>query len=97
MFQRKGLYYFTYSTGDTHFRAYATGVSPYCPVTYRGKIMEPVKGWTIHHSAVEKGGKWYLFYHDIQLSGKTHLRNVKVTEMLFNADGTIQTIQPGGT
>jgi hypothetical protein len=33
-----------------------------------------------------------LFYHDVQLSGKTHLRNVKVTELHYNADGTIQTI-----
>jgi beta-xylosidase len=96
VFQRNGLYYFTYSTGDTHFLAYATGASPYGPFTYRGKIMEPVEGWTTHHSVVEKGSKWYLFYHDIQLSGKTHLRNVKVTEMRFNADGTIQTIQPSG-
>jgi len=26
------------------------------------------------------------------LSGKTHLRNVKVTELKYNDDGTIQTI-----
>ena len=43
---------------------------------------------------VQVGQKWYLFYHDTQLSGKTHLRNVKVTELKFNADGSIQTIQP---
>lgn len=96
VFKRKGLYYFTYSTGDTHFLAYGTSKNPYGPFTYRGRIMEPVEGWTTHHSVVQKDGKWYLFYHDIQLSGKTHLRNVKVTELTFNADGTIQTIQPGG-
>ena len=26
--------------------------------------------------------------------GKTHLRNVKVTELEYNADGTIRTIDP---
>jgi hypothetical protein len=95
VFKRNGLYYFTYSTGDTHFIAYATGTTPYGPFTFRGHIMEPVEGWTTHHSVIQKDGKWYLFYHDIQLSGKTHLRNVKVTEMHFNADGTIQTLKPG--
>lgn len=94
VFKKDGQYYFTYSTGDTHFLVYATGTSPYGPFTYRGKIMEPVQGWTTHHSIVQQGGKWYLFYHDTQLSGKTHLRNVKVTELTFNPDGTIQTIKP---
>ena len=88
-----GLYYFSYSTGDTHFIMYATGTSPYGPFTIRGKILEPVLGWTNHHSIVEFQGKWYLFYHDAQLSGgQTHLRNIKVTELTHGADGTIQTI-----
>ena len=45
-----------------------------------------------HHSIVEVKRKLYLFYHDTQLSGKTHLRNVKVTELVYNADGTIKPI-----
>src|SRR5690625_7581126 len=59
-----GTYYFSYSTGDTHLIAYATGDNPYGPFTYRGVILEPVLGWTNHHSVVEVEGKWYLFYHD---------------------------------
>lgn len=94
MFKRNGLYYLTYSTGDTHYIVYATGTNPYGPFTYRGRILEPVQGWTSHHSIVEVDGQWRLFYHDTQLSNKTHLRNVKVTDMNFNADGTIQTINP---
>ena len=79
MHKYNGKYYFSYSTGDTHFIVYATGDSPYGPFTYRGGILEPVLGWTNHHSIVEFEGKWYLFYHDAQLSsGQTHLRNVKV-------------------
>ena len=90
-----GLYYFSYSTGTTHYIVYATGTSPYGPFTYRGRIMEPVLGWTTHHSIVEYHGKWYLFYHDCELSnGINHRRNVKFTELHYNEDGTIQTIFP---
>lgn len=89
-----GKYYFSYSTGDTHFIAYGIGDSPWGPFTYKGVILNPVQGWTNHHSIVEVKGKWYLFYHDVQLSGQTHLRNVKVTELKYRADGTIETIDP---
>ena len=37
----------------------ATGRSPYGPFTVRGKVLEPVLGWTNHHSIVEFKGKWY--------------------------------------
>ena len=88
-----GKYYFSYSTGDTHFICYAIGDSPYGPFTYRGIILNPVIGWTNHHSIIEINGKWYIFYHDSSLSsGQTHLRCVKLTEMKYNVDGTIQTI-----
>jgi hypothetical protein len=92
MHKYKGKYYFSYSTGDTHFINYATGDNPYGPFTYQGVVLEPVDGWTNHQSIVEVKGKWYLFYHDVQLSGKTHLRNVKVTELKYNDDGSIQKI-----
>ena len=92
MHKYKGKYYLSYSTGDTHFLCYATGDNPYGPFTYQGVILDPVEGWTNHHSIIEFNGKWYLFYHDVQLSGKTHLRNVKVTELKYNDDGSIQTI-----
>ncbi|AKD02264.1 glycoside hydrolase family 43 protein [Pontibacter korlensis] len=88
-----GKYYFSYSTGDTHNIAYATGDNPLGPFTYQGVILKPVLGWTNHHSIVEHNGKWYLFYHDSSLSGgKTHLRSVKVTELKHNPDGSIETI-----
>ena len=93
MHKYRGKYYFSYSTGDTHFIVYGTGDSPYGPFTYRGRILEPVLGWTNHHSIVEFKGRWYLFYHDSQLSGgQTHLRNVKVVELKYRDDGTIGTI-----
>lgn len=94
MHKYQDKYYFSYSTGDTHLLAYATGTSPYGPFTYQGVIMKPVTGWTTHHSIVKFKGKWYIFYHDVELSGKTHLRNVKVRELKRNADGGIETIVP---
>ncbi len=90
-----GKYYFSYSTGDTHFICYATGDNPYGPFTYQGRILEPVVGWTSHHSICEFEGKWFLFYHDSSLSkGITHLRSVKMTELVHEPDGSIRTIEP---
>ncbi|HPE77567.1 MAG TPA: glycoside hydrolase family 43 protein [Draconibacterium sp.] len=95
MHKYNGKYYFSYSTGDTHFICYAMGDDPYGPFTYKGKILNPVVGWTSHHSICEVSGKWYLFYHDSSLSkGVTHLRSVKFTEISYNDDGTINTIDP---
>lgn len=89
----QGTYYLSYSTGDTHTIVYATGSSPYGPFTYRGRLLEPVLGWTNHHSIVEYRGQWYLFYHDCELSGgQTHLRNVKMTALSHEPDGAIRTI-----
>lgn len=90
-----GKYYFSYSTGDTHYLCYAIGDNPYGPFKYAGRILEPVVGWTSHHSICAFGDKWYLFYHDSSLSkGVTHLRNVKVTELVHDENGFIQTIKP---
>lgn len=95
VYKHNGRYYFTYSTGDSHFICYATGDSPYGPFTYGGRILEPVVGWTTHHSVCQVDGKWYLFYHDSSLSeGVTHLRSIKVAEIIHNDDGSIQTLKP---
>lgn len=95
MHKYNGKYYFSYSTGDTHLLCYAIGDNPYGPFTYQGVILNPVIGWTTHHSIVEFNNKWYLFYHDTEVSeGKTHLRNVKVTELKYDKDGKIITINP---
>ncbi|MFT3781687.1 MAG: glycoside hydrolase family 43 protein [Nibricoccus sp.] len=91
MYKRNGVYYFTYSTGNTHFLVYATSKSPLGPFTYQGRILEPVVGWTTHQSIVDFKGKSYLFYHDSSLSGgKNHLRCVKVREITFDANGKIK-------
>nr|WP_242121782.1 glycoside hydrolase family 43 protein [Sphingomonas sp. JXJ CY 53] len=94
VFKRGGKYYYMYSTGDTHYLAYAVGNTPYGPFKYTGRILEPVQGWTSHGSVFEFGGKWYLAYHDTQLSNKNHLRSAKITELTFRPDGTIETLNP---
>lgn len=95
MHKYSGKYYFSYSTGDTHYLCYATGDHPYGPFTYGGRILEPVVGWTSHHSIMEYEGKWYLFYHDSSLSkGITHLRSVKMCEIEYDDNHHIITVQP---
>jgi len=95
MHKYNGKYYFSYSTGDSHYLVYAIGDSPYGPFTYAGRILEPVLGWTTHHSIVEHDGKWYLFYHDTTLSkGKNHLRCVKVRELVYDSEGKIKLAKP---
>ena len=89
-----GKYYFSYSTGDSHLLCYAVGDNPYGPFTYKGVILEPVVGWTTHHSIVEYKGKWYLFHHDcVPSNGVTWLRSVKVMELDMDSDGNIKTMR----
>lgn len=96
MHKYQGVYYLSYSTGDTHYLVYATSDNPRGPFTYRGRFLEPVIGWTTHHSIVEHGGKWWLFHHDSSLSGgKNHLRCVKVKELTYSAEGLINPVKVG--
>jgi beta-xylosidase len=93
MHKHNGTYYFSYSTGDTHFLVYATSDNPRGPFTYQGRILEPVLGWTTHHSIVHFKGKPYLFHHDASLSGgQNHLRCVKVKELAYDSDGRISVV-----
>ena len=93
MHKYNGKYYFSYSTGDSHYLCYAIGDSPYGPFTYQGVILDPVVGWTTHHSIVKYQGQWYLFYHDCVPSNDiTHLRSLKVQRLFYNEDGTIKKV-----
>lgn len=95
MHKYRGTYYFSYSTGDTHYIVYAVGDSPLGPFTFAGRILEPVLGWTTHHSIVEYQGKWCLFYHDCTLSkGVDHLRSVRMREIVYDEQGKIHLAKP---
>src|SRR5690606_18113060 len=50
MHKYQDKYYLSYSTGNTHFLCYAIGENPYGPFIYGGRILNPVIGWTTHHS-----------------------------------------------
>ena len=52
MHKYKGKYYFSYSTGDTHFLCYAVGDNPYGPFVYQGVIL--------NHDSVPSGGRTWL-------------------------------------
>ena len=93
MHKYNGKYYFSYSTGDSHFLCYAIGDNPYGPFTYQGVLLDPVVGWTTHHCIVEFRGQWYLLYHDcVPSGGVTHLRSLKAQRLFYNPDGTIQKV-----
>lgn len=94
MHKYNDTYYFSYSTGDTHLLCYATGNNPYGPFTYQGVILTSVVGWTTHHAICEFKGKHYLFHHDcVPSGGRTWLRSLKVTELEYDAEGRIKTIE----
>ncbi|MCC2322422.1 family 43 glycosylhydrolase [Cellulomonas xiejunii] len=84
-----GVYHLLYSTGSTHTLVHATSDSPYGPFTYRGTVLEPVAGWTTHGSIAQVGDRWYLLYHDAQVSGRDHLRNVRIAPLTVHADGRL--------
>lgn len=95
MHKFKGKYYLSYSTGTTHYVCYAVSDDPSGPFTYKGRILEPVIGWTTHHSILEINGEWYLFYHDSEISkGNNHKRCVKYTRLEMDDDGNITTVKP---
>jgi hypothetical protein len=63
--------------------------------TYRGRVLDPVYGWTTHHSTVELGGKWHRLHHDHQPSGVDNPRGVKVAELTHDSDATVRVTSRG--
>ncbi|NQT25722.1 family 43 glycosylhydrolase [candidate division KSB1 bacterium] len=90
-----GKYYMTYcshtKTGELHSKLeYAMGDSPYGPFEYKGEFMDNLSR-NVHHSIVQIGEKWILFYH---VQGPSWFeRRVCAEELKYNPDGTIQTIK----
>jgi len=86
-----GIYYFSYSTGDSHLICYATSTSPYGPFRFRGELLQPVVGWTTHHSICQWRGRTFLFHHDsVPSGGRTWLRSVKIAELEYLPDGQMR-------
>jgi hypothetical protein len=98
MHKYEGIYYLSYSTGDTHMVVYATADNPLGPFVWRGILLEPVLGWTTHPSIVKFSGRWFLLYHDSALSGGvSHLRCVKADLLEYDAVGSLHLNHPLST
>lgn len=99
VFERHGLYYLTFPhvENNTERLEYGIGDNPMGPFKMTGVIMDesPTGCWTNHHSIVEYNKQWYLFYHHNDYSPTFDKnRSIRVDSLFFNADGTIQKVQP---
>ena len=87
-----GKYYMSFcshtKTGELHSKLeYAMGDSPFGPFEYKGEFMDNLSR-NVHHSIVQVGEKWILFYH---VQGPSwYERQVCMEELKYNADGTIR-------
>ena len=104
-FKRNGIYYLTYPHAVTDGKGghdaeeleYSISTNVFGPYKWTGVITETNESgcWTEHHSIVQYKGRWYLFYHDKQLSPNFDKnRSVRVDYLNFNDDGTIQKVIP---
>jgi len=94
VFKRNGTYYLTYADNlhDNNQFRYATSDNPLGPWNYKGIFLEPTGCSTTHGSIAEFKGKWYLFYHNQEISGHGNLRSVCIDELFFEEDGSIRTV-----
>lgn len=98
VFERNGLYYLTFPhvANQIERLEYAIGQSPMGPFEMQGVIMDesPTDCWTNHHSIVEYGGQWYLFYHHNDYSPDFDKnRSIRSDSLFFKTDGSIQKVQ----
>jgi len=105
VFKRKGVYYFTYSSGschdDTYRVQYATSeAGPMGPFQYKGCILKTNADGTIHgpghHSMLEVDGQWYIVYHRHNNPHSIHgfNRQVCIDRVDFDAEGNILPVEP---
>lgn len=86
------MYFFLYSTGDSHTFEVAVGSCPQGPFTWRNTLLQPVQGWTTHASVVQFKGDYLLYYADSSQSGQDNLRNTKVRKLVYEG-GTLKLAQ----
>jgi beta-xylosidase len=102
LFKREGTYYEVYAAGQNPASIdYATADSPLGPFEHKGRILEPLPNApgqdaaTSHPAVAEFAGQWYLVYHLSDApGGGTYRRAVAVEKLTWNADGTIEPIEP---
>lgn len=97
MWKHSGNYYMAYaSTCCPEGIGYAMSKSSTGPWDYKGMIMDgDPRSSGNHPGIIRYKGKWYVFGFNYVLSKKiatrhSERRSVNVTELMYNADGTIQ-------
>ncbi|WP_430814945.1 family 43 glycosylhydrolase [Carboxylicivirga sp. RSCT41] len=95
VFKRKDTFYLLYSNGwgKTSTLVYATSKKPMGPFTFRGEVMDVVSSWTSHGSIVQYKGKWYVFYHNMDLSNNNYRRSICFDELTFDEYGNINKLK----
>ena len=102
MFERKGVWYFMYSSGgwvnDTYCVKYCTAPSPFGPFEFKGVILSsqcPIATGAGHHSVLNITGTddWYICYHRRPIPNQSRDHRVTCLDrMYFNADGSIKPV-----
>ena len=99
MFERKGKWYFMYSSGswtrDDYCVNYSVGDTPFGPFEFKGRVLgiqRPLATGAGHHSVVCVPGtdEWYICYHRRPIPSKgPHHRVVCIDRMEFGPGGEI--------
>ena len=99
MFERNGVWYFMYSSGDwkndSYSVKYCTASTPFGPFECRGKVLFsqlPLATGAGHHSVLSVPGtdEWYICYHRRPIPNLSPNHRVTCLDrMYFNEDGTM--------
>lgn len=100
--KRQGKYYYSYSTGFKYHAAYIdymTGDHPMGPFQYEGTVLASPEGNhdnNNHHSFVEYGDQWYIFYHSRVLANQRkkgiYQRSIAVDVVTYDPQGKLNTV-----
>ena len=95
VFKRNDTFYLLYSNGwgKESTLVYATSKNPMGPFDFQGEVMDVVDSWTSHGSIVEFKGKWYVFYHNMNLSKNNYRRSICFDELTFDETGKINKLK----
>lgn len=93
--KRNGLYYFSYPAQierdglEKQILVYSTSKSPLGPFEYQGEFFDN-DSRNSHHSIVQFGDRWYLFYH---IEGPSpYERRVCVEYLRYDKNGKIKPV-----
>lgn len=104
MFERKGIWYFMYSSGnwtDSTYRVnYSVAKTPFGPFTFKGAVLtnqpDIAKG-AGHHSVFKKIGtedEWYICYHRRPTAARNgNHRETCIDRMYFDENGDIMPVK----